>query len=83
VGWLPDWIPGTTAALLHHGKLVTKKQDDYVTTAATAPRLRKWLIKKSKRHDPFLAGRWLSSMTLIGKVCDPPLAASPKVDNTN
>jgi hypothetical protein len=58
VGRLPDWIPGTTAALLHHGKLVTKKQDNYVTTAATAPRLRKQLIKKSKQHDPFLAADW-------------------------
>jgi hypothetical protein len=58
VGRLPDWIPGTSAALLHHGKLVTKKQDDNVTTAATAPRLRKRLIKKSKRHDPFLEADW-------------------------
>jgi hypothetical protein len=23
VGHLPDWIPGTKAALLHHGKLVS------------------------------------------------------------
>jgi hypothetical protein len=58
VGQLPDWIPGTLAALLHHGKLVTKKQDDYVTTAATATRLRKRLIKKSKWHDPFLEADW-------------------------
>jgi hypothetical protein len=58
VGHLPDWIPGTKAALLHHRKLITKKQDDYVTTAATAPRLRKCLIKKSKRHDPFLKQDW-------------------------
>jgi hypothetical protein len=41
VGRLPDWIPGTKAALIHKGKLVSKKQDAYVTTAATAPRLRK------------------------------------------
>jgi hypothetical protein len=58
VGWLPDWIPGTGAALLHNGKLVSKKQDDYVTTAATAPRLCKQLIKKSKQHDPFLDSDW-------------------------
>jgi hypothetical protein len=58
VGRLPDWIPGTGAALLHNGKLVSKKQDDYVTTAATAPRLRKRLITKSKRHDPFLDRDW-------------------------
>jgi hypothetical protein len=37
VGCLPDWIPGTKAALLHHSKLITKKQDNYVTIAATAP----------------------------------------------
>jgi hypothetical protein len=50
VGQLPEWIPGTKAALLHHGKLVTKKQDEYVATAATAPQLRKHLITKSKRQ---------------------------------
>jgi hypothetical protein len=48
VGRLPDWIPGTKAALMHKGKLVSKKQDTYVTTAATAPRLHKQLIAKSK-----------------------------------
>jgi hypothetical protein len=58
VGHLPAWIPGTKAALLHHGKLITKKQDNYVTTAAAAPRLRKRLIKKSKRHDPLLEHDW-------------------------
>jgi hypothetical protein len=35
VGHLPDWIPGTGAALLHHGKLVSKTE--YIRTAATAP----------------------------------------------
>jgi hypothetical protein len=55
---LPDWIPGTKAALMHKGKLVSKKQDAYVTTAATAPCLRKWLIAKSKQHDPFLTVPW-------------------------
>jgi hypothetical protein len=84
VGHLPEWIPGTKAALLHHGKLITKKQDVYVTTAATAPRLRKRLIKKSKRHDPFLEhGMQLLLKTLIGKPCDLPLAASPRADNFN
>jgi hypothetical protein len=58
VGRLPDWIPGTSAALLRNGRQVTEKQDDYVTTAATAPRLRKQLIKKSKQHNPFLASNW-------------------------
>jgi hypothetical protein len=61
-GCLPDWIPGTKAALLHNGKLVTKKQDNYVTSAAMAPCLRKQLIKKSKRHDPFLDQDWDASM---------------------
>jgi hypothetical protein len=41
VGRLPDWIPGTKAALKHNGKLISKKQDEYVITAATAPHLRK------------------------------------------
>jgi hypothetical protein len=58
VGHLPDWIPGTKAALLHHGKLVSKKQDAYVHTASTGPRLRKHLIKKSKKHDPFITDDW-------------------------
>jgi hypothetical protein len=58
VGQLPDWIHGTKAALMHKGKLVSKKQDAYVTTGATAPRLHKRLIAKSKRHDPFLTVPW-------------------------
>jgi hypothetical protein len=58
VGRLPDWIPGTKAALLHHGKLVSKKQDTYVHTALTGPCLRKRLIKKSKKHDPFITDDW-------------------------
>jgi hypothetical protein len=62
VGQLPDWIPGTSAALLHNGRLVTKKQDNYITTAATSPQLRKQLIKKSKWHDPFLAANWQGTM---------------------
>ena len=58
VGRLPDWIPGAKAALMHNGKLISKKQDECVTTAATAPRLRKRLIEKSNRHDPFLTTPW-------------------------
>jgi hypothetical protein len=58
VGCLPDWIPGTKAALLHHGNLVSKKQDVYVHTALTGPRLRKHLIKKSKKHNPFITDDW-------------------------
>ncbi len=62
VGQLPNWIPGTLAALLHNGRLVTKKQVNYITMAATAPRLCKQLIKKSKWHDPFLASDWQGTM---------------------
>jgi hypothetical protein len=58
VGQLPDWIPGTKAALKHNEKLISKKQDEYVITAATAPHLRKRLIDKSNRHDPFLTTPW-------------------------
>jgi hypothetical protein len=58
VGCLPDWIPDTKAALLHHGNLVSKKQDVYVHTALTGPRLCKRLIKKSKKHDPFITDNW-------------------------
>jgi hypothetical protein len=42
--------------------LVTKKQDNYVTSAATAPCLCKQLFKKSKRHDQFLDQDWDASM---------------------
>jgi hypothetical protein len=66
---VPDWIPETKAALLHHGKVIAKKQDDYVTTAATAPQLRKCLIKKSKRHNPLIEQDLQIS---IGKACNPP-----------
>lgn len=57
-GRLPDWIPGTQAALRHHGTLVAKKQDDHAHTAATAPCLRARLINKSWRRDPFLDDEW-------------------------
>ena len=46
------------AALLHKGKLVSKKQDEYVTTAATVPRLHKRLIIKSQRHNPLIPNDW-------------------------
>jgi hypothetical protein len=63
VGHVPDWIPETKAALLHHGKVIAKKQDDYVTTAAAAPQLRKCLIKKSKRHNPLIEQDWDATTT--------------------
>ncbi len=58
VGHLPDWIPGTGVALLHHGKLVTKKQDKYVCTAATAPQLCDRFITTLQHHDPYIANNW-------------------------
>ena len=51
-------VPGLRAALFHHGRLVTKKIDDYVMTAATAPRHEAYLIKRSKRIDPTIATEW-------------------------
>jgi hypothetical protein len=57
-GRFPEWVPGLKAALLHNGRLVTKRQDEYVTTAATTPRHRKYLIKKSQRRDPFITTDW-------------------------
>jgi len=58
VGRFPDWVPGTKAALMHNGKLVSKKHDEYVTTAATAPRLREYIIDRSQRRDPFIPSAW-------------------------
>jgi hypothetical protein len=49
------------AALLHNGRLVTKRQDEYVTTAATTPRHREYLIKKSQRRDEFIPSDWSNS----------------------
>jgi hypothetical protein len=37
---------------------VSKKQDEYVTTAATVPRLRKRLTLKSQHHDPLIPNDW-------------------------
>ena len=77
VGRLPDWIPGTKAALLHHGKLASKKQDVYVHTDLKGPRLRKRLIKKSKKHDPFITDDWddATFKISIGNQYKPPLKA--------
>jgi hypothetical protein len=58
VGLFPKWIPGTKAGLLHHGKLITKWQDKYIVTAATAPSLQAYLIKKSDQHDPSILTEW-------------------------
>ena len=49
VGRFPDWIPGTKAALLHNGLLVSKDQDNYIKTAVTAPHLCQHIIKDSKK----------------------------------
>jgi hypothetical protein len=37
---------------------VSKKQDKYVTTAATVPQLRKRLTLKSQHHDPLIPNDW-------------------------
>ena len=58
IGRFPNWIPGMKAALLHNGKLVTKAHDDYVTTAATAPRLCQHIINDSKKCDKFIPNDW-------------------------
>jgi hypothetical protein len=57
--FIPDVLEGTAdVTLKHNGKLICKKQDEYVITAATAPHLRKRLIDKSNQHDPFLTTPW-------------------------
>jgi len=54
----PEWIPGTAAALYHNGRLVTKKLEEYVTTAATAPRHRKYLTERSMKRDRTIPNDW-------------------------
>ena len=58
VGHFPDWITGTKAALLHNGRLVSKNQDEYVKTAATAPHLCKHIMEDSKKRDKFIPTDW-------------------------
>jgi hypothetical protein len=58
VGLFPTWVPGLRAALFHHGRLVTKKIDNYVMTASTAPRHQQYLTECSKKFDPFIANDW-------------------------
>ena len=62
VGQFPDWIPRTKAALLHNGRLISKNQDDYIKTAATAPRLCQHIIKDSKKCDKFIPNEWTDEM---------------------
>jgi hypothetical protein len=57
-GIYPDWTPGLHAGLLHHGRLITKKQDETVVTAATAPSLQTVLCKKSQKRDPDISHSW-------------------------
>jgi hypothetical protein len=57
-GLYPAWAPGLNAGLLHHGKLITKKQDEQVITAATAPRLQTVMCKKSQKRDPNIHEPW-------------------------
>ena len=54
----PDWIPGTKAALLHNGRLLSKNQDEYIKTAATTPCLCKHIIEDSKKGDKFIPMDW-------------------------
>ena len=44
---------------MHNNKLITKKQEDYVVTASTAPDPCKHLINKSLCHDPFINDPWM------------------------
>ena len=57
-GIFPTRINGTKAVLLHKGLPVTKKLESYVRIAATAPRHRAHLIKKSKDHDSHIEDIW-------------------------
>ena len=50
------------AALLHNGWLISKNQDDYVKTAATAPHLCQHIIKDSKKCDKFIPNEWTDEM---------------------
>ena len=55
VGRIPNWIPGTKAALLLNGLLVFKDQDDYIKTAATTPHLCQHIISKIPRNETNLS----------------------------
>jgi hypothetical protein len=57
-GIYPDWTPGLHAGLLHHGCLITKKQDETIITAAMAPRLQTVMCKKSQKRDPSILQPW-------------------------
>jgi hypothetical protein len=58
VGRFPGWMPYPNAGLLYQGRLVTKKQDHHVTTAATATALQDTIIKDSKKQDPTIDAEW-------------------------
>jgi hypothetical protein len=49
VGRFPEWMPYLNAGLLYQGRLVTKKQDHCITTAATATAIQDTIIKDSKK----------------------------------
>ena len=47
-GLFPTWVPGTTAALFHDGKQVTKCIPQYIRDATHTPLMKEYLIKRSK-----------------------------------
>jgi hypothetical protein len=85
VGQLPDWIPGTKAALMHKGKLVTKNKTHmlqqlplhhaFISDSLLSP--------CNMIHSLLSRGMMSPSMTSIGTVFDPPLINYQKVDSSN
>jgi hypothetical protein len=58
VGQFLEWMSYLNAGLLYQGRLVTKKQDHHVTTAASATALQDTIIKDSKKRDPTIDAEW-------------------------
>jgi hypothetical protein len=47
-GLFPTWVPGTRAALFHGNKQVTKGIPDYIRDAIHTPKMKQYLIRRSK-----------------------------------
>jgi hypothetical protein len=47
-GLFPTWVPGTRAALFHNQHQVTKDYPQYLRTAAHAPDMQSYLVRRSK-----------------------------------
>ena len=47
-GLFPSWLSNTKAALYHHGQQVTSNIPAYVRTAAHAPKMKEYLIDRSR-----------------------------------